>query len=183
MTLPSDHHLGEDLGAMALGGQGLTSAREAYLSEHIAECAACRNALLTAQLVQSTVENMPPVEPSNGFDRALFRQIDALDRASLPPVARRLAELFIRPRLISMVVAIGALIIIGVTTLLRRVQTPAPPPAEPAMSWMTPEVAENLEGLAFAEDLDLLADLEVFDNLEELDEWEEIQSLDVGGRR
>src|SRR5688572_4286094 len=100
MTEKMEHHLGEDLAAMADEGRGLAPLRREELAKHVSDCAECRAALRSAKLVLEAVEADRPPEPSPAFDRALFARLDALDReAPRATLLQRLAELFTFPRL------------------------------------------------------------------------------------
>src|SRR6185503_13566005 len=94
----TEHHLDEDLAAMADDGRGLSRERKAELERHVADCAHCRAALASARLVLSTVDAQKPLEPSEAFNRALFARLDALDQAGKKTFSERLRELFTLPR-------------------------------------------------------------------------------------
>ena len=160
-----DHHLGEDLAAMADGGRGLAAERRLELERHVEGCAACRTALASAKLVLKTVDAARvELDPSKRFDAALFARLDAVDRAS-----RRPRVWFALPR-IGLAFAAAAAVVLAVVFFEQDARSPE--------QFLTVEVAQNLEGMAVAEELDLYRDLEVVENLDVLDDLEAIEAID-----
>jgi hypothetical protein len=152
--MSEEHHLGEDLAAMAGGGRGLEAAKKAELERHVDGCAACRAALVSARMVLETVDAARPPAPSEGFDRALFARLDALDRIERPGLLEQLRAWFSVPRMAA-VAAVAAGITVGVITL-----------RGPSEDLDQAEVARELEGLAVADDLELYRDLDVIEEME-----------------
>ncbi len=186
----SDHHLGEDLAAMAAEGAGLTPETLARHREHLAACASCQKALAEAQAVFRVLEALPAAEPSSGFDRALFARLDQEDALSgaiapaagfIPPRTgrdsskswlERLGERLFGPGRGSLGFALAGAGALGVVLLaggltLRSGNEPAP--AEVAVA-ADLELAENLE---LYQNLDLLDDLDVADDLDLIEAMDE----------
>lgn len=164
-----DHHLGEDLAAMADGGRSLQDARKLELERHVEDCAVCRTAIASAKLVLETVDATRPLEPSKSFDSALFAKLDALDQQSRVSIWDRLRELFTLPK-IGVAMAAAAALVLAVVFFEQDRRSPE--------QFLTADVAQNLEGLAVAEDLDLYRDLELVENLDVLDDLDAINAMD-----
>jgi anti-sigma factor RsiW len=166
-----NEHLGEALFALAADDPELAPADRAALEAHAAGCPDCAAALAEARQVWAALD-APALEPSAGFDRALFAELDAIDReAAGPGWWARLAEWLSPPRLALggalAVAAIGAVVVLG-----PRVRDEAPPELE---------LARQLETLEVAEDLDLLIDLELAENLDVLEDLDVIEGLEEAG--
>lgn len=166
----SDHHLGEDLAAMAAEGAGLNADTVARHREHLRSCAACQKALAEAQAVFRVLEALPAAEPSSGFDRALFARLDQED--SSKSWLERLGERLFGPGRGSLGFALAGAGALGVVLLaggltLRSGNEPAP--AEVAVA-ADLELAENLE---LYQNLDLLDDLDVADDLDLIEAMDE----------
>lgn len=181
----SDHHLGEDLAAMAAEGAGLSPETLARHREHLAGCAACQKALAEAQAVFRVLEALPIAEPSSGFDRALFARLDREEASgavvggvNAPAGAislswlDRLGTRLFGPGRGSVGFALAGAGALGVVLLagglaLRPGNEPAP--AEVAVA-ADLELAENLE---LYQNLDLLDDLDVADDLDLIEAMDE----------
>jgi hypothetical protein len=164
-----DHHLGEDLLAMAEGGAGLSPARKVDLEAHLATCAECQAAIASAKLVLRVVDAHPVDEPSPAFDRALFARLDEIDRRV--PFLQRVKDFFTVPK-------IGFAFAAGAAAAALAVAVIYVDNRHPNDSAMTVELAMNLEGLRVAENLDLYKNLEVIENLDVLDDLDAIQALE-----
>ncbi|MCK6549680.1 zf-HC2 domain-containing protein, partial [Myxococcota bacterium] len=129
MSHEHDVHVGEDLAALADGGEGLTPERRRALEAHVATCAACASALASAQLVLRTIDDvLTPPEPSQAFDARLFQALDEVDRrlareARAPSLFERLAAVFTVPRLAAIA---GAAAAVAVAVVLTRGPAHAP---------------------------------------------------------
>ena len=186
----SDHHLGEDLAAMAAEGAGLSQETVARHREHLSSCGACQKALAEAQAVFRALEALPVAEPSSGFDRALFARLDREDASGPvvggvnPPAGaiaslnaslswlERLGERLFGPGRGSLGFGLAGAGALGVVLLagglaLRPGNEPAP--AEVAVA-ADLELAENLE---LYQNLDLLDDLDVADDLDLIEAMDE----------
>jgi hypothetical protein len=170
MTGNLDHHLGENLALVVEGGSGLDPARKAEIDQHVAGCPSCQAAIASAAAVFETVGKRSLPEPSAGFDRALFARLDAIDRQQGGSLFERVRALFTLPRVAFAAAAIA--VIIGVIIV-----RPRPKDTFPSVPI---ELAQNLEGLRVAEDLDLLRDLDVVENLDVLDDLDVIRSMEDG---
>lgn len=158
-----DHHLGEELAAYA-DGQPLS----AELEHHLTTCSDCQAALASARWVLKTVDANKPPLPSPGFDAAMFARLEAIDRAESAPWLERLRAFFTLPKL-GLVAAAAAVVVLLVF---------AGGGSSPE-HLLTPDVAQNLDSFALAEDLDLYRDLELAENLDELDDLEAIEAMDA----
>lgn len=158
----SEHHLGEDLLAMAEGGASLSLARREELQLHLDSCAACQAAVAETRRVLLMVEKLPMVEPSPAFARALSLRLDQLDAEAQDAFWARLKATLTLPRLAG-AMALAAAAVLGV--LLLR------PASEPT---------ESLEVLEVAEHLELYQDLEVLEDLDVLEDLEAIEALEPG---
>jgi hypothetical protein len=79
-----EHHLGEDLAALASPpgtALELPSARRSELEAHLADCPACQAALADARRIFQVLDREPVAEPSARFDAALMERLDGIDRA------------------------------------------------------------------------------------------------------
>jgi hypothetical protein len=172
MSEKLDHHLGEDLAAMAEGGASLPEAKKLELERHIEGCAACKTAIASAKLVLDAVDAVRPPDPSTSFDHALFARLDAIDRrAASPGFWERVRELFTLPKLGAAVAAV-AVLVLGLVFYDPDIDQVAPE------KLLTRDVAENLDGLAFAEDLEVLQELDVVEDLDVLEDLEVIEMID-----
>lgn len=163
----SEHHLGEDLAEYAGSSPGLDAARRAALDQHVAGCEACQRAVAESRQIFSALSGATALEPSPGFDRALFARLDALDA---PPLWTRVRDFFTLPRL-----AIGgglaAAAIVAAVVLL-----PSPgagPKVEPEVAVALSEPPELLENLEVLKDLEVIEDLDVADDLDVIEGMED----------
>jgi len=150
-------HLGEDLATLALGNEDSIKKHSA----HLTSCPDCARALDEAKRVMSALDQ-PALEPSMGFDRALFARLDAIDAAS--PWAR-IKAWFTLPRLIG-----AGVMALGVSLVLMTMTPLATPDEAVLASIEDDDVAENLDMLT---DLDVVEDLDVAEDLEDIVELDE----------
>jgi hypothetical protein len=170
----NDHHLGEDLAAMADGGRGLEAARFEALSKHVAACRECQTAIAAARTVLEVIEKREEQAPSPAFDRAMFARLDAIDREQPGLLARVRQLLSTGPRLgFAMAAATAAVVLVAVFT-----RAPAPD-ADPAVLASAPaEIVADPDALAVAEELDLFRDYDVIEDLDVLEDLEVIEAMD-----
>lgn len=171
-------HLGDDLAAMASGGSSLDADRRAELERHLTACAQCRGELEEARAVFAALDQTPAVEPSPGFDRALYARLDAIDGASRAGVLSVLRTFFTPPRL-----ALGAALAAGLVLGLLALPPPGselPAGGEELASEGSLMLEGEVDGLEVAEQLEMLRDLEVIENLDVIDDLETISEIDEG---
>jgi hypothetical protein len=197
----NEHHLGEDLAAMADGGRGLADARRLELEQHVAACADCRAAVASAQVVLRAVDERVEAAPSESFDRALSARLDALDRAAHDPeaarssgarhatgrraglagrlparlatrLAARLAAWVQMPRF----VLAGAAAALLVAVVVVRLIAGGAGATDGANGGPVPELAAGAD-----EELEVLAELELFEELDVVEDLDVIEELEVIG--
>jgi putative zinc finger protein len=170
----AEHHLGEDLMAMADGGADLPAARKAELEAHVASCPECQEALASARAVLRAIDAAEQPDVSASFDRALFARLDSIDAADRKTAVsprsfiERIRAFFTLPR-IGIAVAATAGLVIAVFFSIDR---------QPIDTPTAVEFAQNLEGLRVADNLDLYRNLDVVENLDVLDDLETIQAME-----
>lgn len=160
------HHLGEDLEAMADGGRTLSEGRRRELQDHLQTCGPCQQALEHSRRALEAVST-PGLEPSAGFDAALFARLDGIDEAQARTLWVRFTELFSLPR-VAALAAVAALVLIAFGAL-KSFGPPLAPPVDALAQGEMLDLAEDLElyeDLELVRDLDLLEDLEVIETLE-----------------
>ncbi|MFO0724862.1 MAG: hypothetical protein U1E65_13865 [Myxococcota bacterium] len=167
----SEGHLGEDLAAMAGGGGGLDEATRARHEAHLRDCPACSQALAEARTVFRVLGMAPAAEPSAGFDRALFAQLDAIDSERRGFLVR-LGERLFGPGRATFGFALAGAGALGIALLVGGVVLRSEPGVQgEAAAFQDLEVAENLE---------LYQNLDVVDNLDVADDLDLIESLGEG---
>jgi hypothetical protein len=170
MSDAGDHHLGEDLAAMADGGRDLSPEKKLELERHIESCAICKAAISQARLVLKTVDVVRRApEPSSSFDASLFSRLDAVDREVRGSIWEKIRELFTLPK-IGVAVAAAAALILGIVFFEQDRRSPE--------DLLTPELAQNLEGFMIADELELYQDLELAENFDVLEDLEAIEAMD-----
>lgn len=187
-----EHHLGEDLAAMAEGGTSLDADRRAELQRHVATCDACKSAIAGCRLVFRAMAETPRVEPSNLFDERLFARLDAIDRGgssaasegafrpTLGALVHRVAAFFTLPRvgLAAAAATLGVVFLLSVQPKIERT-VPDPVMHEVARDLATdPTSLELAEHLELAENLELLRDYEIIEDLDALEELDLIEGMD-----
>lgn len=166
MTRDVEHHLADDLEAMADGGEGLSAARRDALQQHIATCEACQCALQETQAALSALRS-DALEPSAGFDAALFAKLDAIDAAQAQTLWTRVQQYFTLPQLYAVgAVAAIALIIVVVRPFEGPGNPAAPAPLARAELMDLAQDQEMYESLELLRELDVLEDLEIIEMLE-----------------
>jgi anti-sigma factor RsiW len=60
----------------------LTEAQAAELKRHLADCPGCRRTLETLRHADALVRDLPPLAPSEAFDRTFWEKVDALETGS-----------------------------------------------------------------------------------------------------
>ena len=168
MTMRDGHHLGEDLASMARGGDDLGAAERAEHEAHIADCRDCQRAIDEAQHILQAFEAAPDLEPSVGFDRAMFAKLDEIDRELQPTLRDRLKGFFAWPQLVFGAIATVAAVV-GLVLWWPWAAGPSATRADMAL------VATHIDLL---EILDVLEEIELYDNLDVLDDLEVIEALD-----
>jgi hypothetical protein len=118
------------------------------------------------EAVQGAVDALPPTEPSAGFDRDLFRRLDAADAEAAGTPWARLRAWWTAPRLgLALAAAVAVLLAVG------RV-APQDAPGGPG-----PALLAQAESLELAQDLELYENLDVVEVMDVLDDLEVIESL------
>jgi hypothetical protein len=122
------------------------------VAQHVQGCAACQAA---RREVERVTELLPAgsVEPSPGFDRALFARLDALDEAGAVPWWRR----WVGPIILAPAVAVSAVVLVVASDGGVRDSGPTGSGVDPA----------------------LLADLELLESLEAVELVDVVDDLDV----
>jgi anti-sigma factor RsiW len=172
MTEREQHHLGEDLAAMVDGGASLSDARRQELESHLESCVVCRGAIEQARTALDLLSG-PGIEPSQGFDRALYARLDAIDEKQASSLSARLARFFTPPRVLTAAAAAAA--VFAIVHYPRKVDPPGTAgPQEPSV-----ESLAQVEVLEMAEDLELYENLDVVSELDVLEDLEVIEALEV----
>ncbi len=170
MSKQEQHHLGEDLGAMAEGGDTLPTVRREELDAHIACCPSCRQAIADTQAVLRGM-NMTSLEPSQGFDAALFAQLDAIDEAARSSLWQRLRAWAAPPGIL----IAGAATAAGLLIVYSLQPTVSPP----TMLQPPAEGLAHRDMLNLAEDLELYKSMDLISELDLLEDLQVIAELDV----
>lgn len=161
--MSDDHHLGEDLAALALGD---TTLREKHQA-HMAGCSACRRAVAEAEHVMVALA-MPVEAPSVAFDRALWARLDAEDAAEQRSWRARLRAWWSTPArawgLGLAGVALASLVAVLAVPSLRDPSGPS---------------SEVIQALAAVDDVDLAENLELLEDMELVEELDAIEDLDA----
>jgi anti-sigma factor RsiW len=137
--------------------QALDQKRKANLERHMEQCAACREAVRAQAAVWASLEAFEAPQVSPGFDEALYRRIEAEQRAPLlarlwAPVAQLLTG---RP-LMTLAAAAAAVALVMV------VREPGPSPA-PVVETAEIEKAERA-----LEDIDMLREFQAADEKQDV---------------
>lgn len=168
MKEPSEHHLGEDLAAIASGGSDISAAKRAELEAHVAGCTSCQRALAETRMIFEALDLAPVIVPSPAFDRALFSRLDAVDRA-LAAEERSAFWSRVTAWLTPQRVAVA-----GVAAAVLALVLVAQPSSDVVVASDDAAVLE----VEVAENLELLQNFEVVDNLDVIDDLDLLAALD-----
>lgn len=166
--MSDDHHLGEDLAALALGDTALREKHQA----HLASCAACRRAVAEAEHVMVALA-LPVEAPSAAFDRALWARLDAEDAAERGSWRGRWRAWWSTPaRAWGLGVAGVALAGVIAVLVVPALREPSAPSSEVI------QALAAVDDVDLAENLELLEDMELVEDLDAIEDLEAIEALD-----
>lgn len=165
-----DHHLGEDLAAVAEGGG--TAEQQA----HVATCTECQMAVRSAKLVFAAVAQVEAPVLSDSFDRAMSARLDAIDALEkrLPQESSwldRWREFFTLPKL--------GFAVAGVAIVLFAVMFFFEEGRRSPEQLLTAELAQNLDELALIEDIELYENLEIVEDLDVIEDLGDLEALEA----
>ena len=184
MTKIETHHLGEDLAAMAAGGESLPHAHRTELDAHVASCAACRKAIAESRAIFVALDALPAVAPSERFDRALFNRLDELDRSSQAGAFESFLAWFkdawTLPRImagagVAFAATLLAIFFVGRTDDISTTGMAQLASKEAAV------ITESTDAIELAENLELLQDLDLIENLDVVDDLDVIAEIEGEG--
>ncbi len=169
MSPRDEHHLQDDLEAMADGGHALSPARREALQQHIDSCGACQSALQNTQAALAALHS-EGLQPSAGFDAALYAKLDAIDAIDAQGPASFWASVrqFLTPPRIYALGAVAAvtLVVIAASQPWHNAGPEAPAPLAQAELLELARDQQMYESLELLRDLDMLEDLEVIEALD-----------------
>lgn len=166
--MSEDHHLGEDLAALALGDPAARAKHQA----HLESCAACRRAVAEAEHVMVALA-MPVEAPSAAFDRALWARLDAEDAAERATWLARLRAWWGTPaRAWGLGLAGAALAAVIAVVVVPGLEDPAGPSSEVI------QALAAVDDVDLAENLELLEDMELVEELDAIEDLEAIEAID-----
>jgi len=166
MSPSEEHHLQDDLEAMADGGRALSPARREALQQHIDSCQACQAALHDTQAALAAL-NSEDLQPSEGFDAALYAKLDAIDAEQPSSFWANFRHWLTPPRLYALgAVAAVTLVVIAASQSggLSEPETSAPLAQAELLDLVQDQ--QMYESLELLRDLDMLEDLEVIEALD-----------------
>lgn len=175
--MSDDHHLGEDLVALALDDE----AALARHASHLEGCADCRRALEESRRVMIALA-IPAEAPSAAFDRGVWARLDAVDAEAR---GSWWATLFGggagggRPWLgwAGAGAGVAACAAVLAVVLLRG---PSGAPGEPESGADEVRALASVEDVELTENLELLDDLDLVEALDAIEDLEVIETLDEG---
>ena len=144
---------------LALWVDGELSEKDAKeMADHVKKCPSCTREVEALNALNRMITDLPDIEPSLEFEKALFEKIDRLEnKKSLIQILMDALLPFFRPRF----VAVAATLVLVAGILIHQ-RTTAPTP----------------DDIIIATHLELLENLDMISQLDVLEHWEDIGELD-----
>ena len=136
----------------------LSEKDEKRMADHVNKCPICARELETLNALNHMIADLPDIEPSIEFEKALFEKIQRLENRKRPIQMLMDAFMpFFRPRIIAM--AVTLMLTAGILIHQRTMEP-------------------NLDDIIIATHLELLDNLDMISQLDVLEHWEDIVELD-----